>query len=81
MKKNLEEIRDELITETETAKAISEVMILLRTGVYGFEQHGVGFETVQNAFGLMAEVSETHANKLDILTDDLTDLQNDLKLK
>ena len=79
MKKNLEDIRDKLTNEVETAKALAEVMVLIRTGSYSFDQYEVTFETVQNFFGLMAEISERHVNSLDILTDDLMDLSNDLK--
>lgn len=81
MKKNLDEIRDELENEVETAKALTEVMILIHTGAYGFDQYEVTFETVQNFFGLMARVSEKHVHNLDILTDNLTDFHNELKVK
>ena len=81
MKKNLEDIREELENEVETAKALTEVMILIHTGAYSFDQYEVTFETVQNLFGLMAKISEKHVNKLDILTDDLADFYNDLKVK
>ena len=81
MKKNLEDIREELENEVETAKALNEVMILIHTGAYSFDNYEVKFETVQNLFGLMAKISEKHVNKLDILTDDLADFHNDLKVK
>ncbi len=81
MKNSLEDIRDELENEVETAKALTEVMILVHTGAYGFDQYEVTFESVQNLFGLMAKISEKHVNSLDILTDELTDFQNDLKVK
>lgn len=78
MKKNLEDIRDKLENEVETAKALTEVMILIHTGAYSFEQYEVTFETVQNLFCLMAKISEKHVHNLDILTDELVDFQNDL---
>lgn len=81
MKKTLEDIRDELENEAETAKALTEVMILIHTGAYGFDQYEVKFETVQNLFCLMAKISEKHVRNLDILTDDIADFQNDLKVK
>lgn len=81
MKKTLEDIRDELENEVETAKALTEVMILIHTGAYSFDNYEVTFETVQNFFCLMAKISEKHVNKLDILTDNLTDFNNDLKVK
>ena len=81
MKKTLEDIRDELENEVETAKALTEVMILIHTGAYSFDSYEVTFETVQNFFGLVAKISEKHVNKLDILTDDLTDFSNEIKSK
>ena len=81
MKKNLEDIREELENEVETAKALNEVMILIHTGAYSFDNYEVKFETVQNLFGLMAKISKKHVNKLDILTDDLADFQKDIKVK
>ena len=81
MKKTLEDIRDELENEVETAKALTEVMILIHTGAYSFDQYEVTFETVQSLFCLMAKISEKHVNKLDILTDDLADFSNEIKAK
>lgn len=81
MKKNLEDIRDKLENEVETAKALAEVMVLIHTGAYSFDRYEVTFENFQNFFGLMAEISEKHVNNLDILTDDLMDFSNDLKNK
>ncbi|MDE7279457.1 MAG: hypothetical protein K2N26_07010 [Oscillospiraceae bacterium] len=79
MKKNLEDIRDKLENEVETAKALAEAMILIHAGSYSFDQYEVMFENVQHFFGLMVEISENHVRSLDILTDDLTDFHNDLK--
>lgn len=79
MKKNLEDIRNKLEDEVRTAKALTEAIILIHTGSYGFDQYEVMFETVQNFFGLMAKISEKHVNTLDILTDDITDFCNALK--
>lgn len=81
MKKSLEDIRDELENEVETAKALTEVMILIHTDAYSFDNYEVTFETVQNLFCLMAKISEKHVNSLDILTDNLTDFNNELKAK
>lgn len=81
MKKTLEDIRDELVNEVETAKALNEVMILIHTGAYSFDNYEITFETVQNFFGLMAKISEKHVNKLDIMTDDLADFSNEIKVK
>lgn len=81
MEKDLEELREKLVKEVGTANAIAEFLILIHTGAYGFEHYDVNFEMVQNAFCLMADISEKHANKLEILTDDIANLQNDLKSK
>lgn len=81
MKKSLEDIRDKLENEVETAKALTEVMILIHAGSYSLDQYEVMFETVHNFFGLMAKISEEHVRNLDILTDDLMDFHNDLKTK
>lgn len=81
MKKNLEDIRNKLEDEVQTAKALTEAIILIHTGSYSFDQYEVMFETVQNFFGLMAKISEKHVNTLDILTDDITDICNELKVK
>ncbi len=81
MKKPLENIRNERENEVETAKALTEVMILIHTGAYSFDNYEVTFETVQNFFCLMAKISEKDVNKLDILTDNLTDFNNDFKVK
>ncbi len=81
MKKDLGEIRDDLVNEVDTAKAITEFLILIQTGAYSFEKYGITFETVQSAFCLMAKAAEDHARKLDLLTDDFADFQNDLKTK
>lgn len=79
MKQNLEDIRDKLENEVETAKALAEVMMLIHAGAYSLDQYEVMFESVQHFFGLMVEITENHVRSLDILTDDLTDLNNDLK--
>lgn len=79
MKKNLEDIINKLENETENAKALAEVMMLIHAGAYSFDQYEVMFENVQHFFGLMAEISEKHVRSLDILTDDLTDFRSDLK--
>lgn len=79
MKKNLTDIQNKLEDEVRTAKALTEAMILIHAGACGFDQYEVMFETVQDFFGLIARLSEEHANALDILTDDLTDFNFDLK--
>lgn len=81
MKNNLDDIRNKLENEAETAKSLTEVMMLIHAGAYSLDQYEVMFENVQHFFGLMAEVSENHARSLDIMIDDLTDLNNDLKIK
>ena len=81
MKKTLEDVRNKLEDEVQTAKALTEALIIIHTGSYSIDQYEVMFETVQNFFGLMAKISEKHAGKLDILIDDITDICNDLKAK
>lgn len=81
MKKNLEDIRNKLEDEVHTAKALTEAIVLIHTGSCSFDLHEVMFETVQDFFGLIAEISEKHVNTLEILTDDITDFCNDLKLQ
>lgn len=80
MKKNLKDIMNTLEDEVQTAKALAEAMILIHAGSRGFDTYEVMFETVQDFFGLMAEISENHVRSLDILTDDLMDIHNDLKV-
>lgn len=81
MKKNLEDIVNALESEIETAKALSQVMILIHAGSYSIDTYEIKFAEIQNFFGLMSKISEKHANNLDILTDELIDFSNDLKNK
>lgn len=81
MKKNLEEIREELEAEIDTAKALFEIMTLIHTGSYSFEKNEVTFETVKNAFFLFSQISFEHVRNLDDIANGLIDFENDLKIK
>lgn len=81
MKKNLEDIREELETEIDTARALAEIMILLHAGSYSFEKNEVTFDTVKNAFFLFSQISLEHVRSLDMIADGLIDIYNDLKTK
>lgn len=81
MKKNLEEIREELEIETDTARGLFEVMMLIHTGSYSFEKNEITFESVKNAFYLFSQISLEHVRNLDSITNELIDFYNDLKVK
>lgn len=81
MKKNLEEIREELETEIDTARALFEIMTLIHTGSYSFEKNEITFETVKNAFFLFSRISFEHVRNLDDIANGLIDFENDLKIK
>lgn len=81
MKKNLEDIREELETEIDTARALAEIMILLNAGSYSFEKNEITFESVKNAFWLISEISLEHVRNLDTVANELVDFHNDLKVK
>lgn len=81
MKKNLEEIREELEAEIDTAKALFEIMTLIHTGSYSFEKNEITFETVKNAFFLFSQISFEHVRNLDDIANGLIDFENDLKNK
>lgn len=81
MKKNLEEIREELETEIDTARALFEIMTLIHTGSYSFEKNEITFETVKNAFFLFSRISFEHVQNLDHIANGLIDFENDLKIK
>ena len=81
MKKNLDDIREELETELDTAQGLSEIMLLIHTGARCFEREEITFENVKNAFYLLAQLFEEHARNLDAIADKLVDFDNDLKIK
>lgn len=81
MKKNLEEIREELETEIDTARALFEIMTLIHTGSYSFEKNEITFESVKNAFSLFSQISFEHVHSLDTIANELIDFHNDLKNK
>ncbi|MCI9408612.1 MAG: hypothetical protein HFJ89_02225 [Oscillospiraceae bacterium] len=81
MKKNLEEIREELETEIDTARALFEIMTLIHTGSYCFEKNEITFESVKNAFFLFSQISLEHVHSLDTIANELIDFHNDLKNK
>lgn len=62
MKKNLEEIREELETEIDTARALFEIMMLIHTGSYSFEKNEITFKSVKNAFFLFSQISLEHVH-------------------
>ncbi len=81
MKNNLEAIRDKLENELDTAKGLSEIMLLIHTGICGYERNGITFKTVNNAFCLIAGICDSHVQSLDSLANELIDFQNDIKIK
>ena len=81
MTKNLEEIRDEFENEIDTAQGLSEIMLLIHTGTYGFEKNGITFQSVSRAFSLIAKLFDEHVRNLDMLANELIDLQNEIKVK
>lgn len=81
MKKNLEEIREELETEIDTARALFEIMTLIHTGSYSFEKNEITFKSVKNAFFLFSQISLEHVHSLDTIANELIDFHNDLKNK
>ncbi len=81
MKKNLEEIREELEAEIDTARALLEIMTLIHTGSYSFEKNEITFESVKNSFFLFSQISFEHVHSLDTIANELIDFHNDLKNK
>ena len=81
MKNNLEEIREELEAEIDTARALFEIMTLIHTGSYSFEKNEITFESVKNAFFLFSQISFEHVHSLDTIANELIDFHNDLKNK
>ena len=81
MKKNLEDIREDLEIEIDTAKALAEIMLLLHAGSYSFEKNEITFESVKNAFWMISQVSMEHVRNLDAVANELVDFHNDLKIK
>lgn len=81
MKKTLEDIRDELEDEIYIAESLSEIMLLLHTGIHGFARNGITFEKVSGAFSLIAKISDEHVRSLNGLANALIDFQNDLQTK
>ncbi len=79
MKNNLEAIGEKLETELETAKGLSEIMLLIHAGTGGYERNGITFESVNNAFGLILKIFYDHVQSLDLLANDLVDACNELK--
>ncbi len=81
MKNNLEDIRNKLENELDTAKGLSEIMLLISAGISGYERNGITFKTVSNAFCLIAGICDSHVQSLDSLANELIDFQNDIKIK
>lgn len=81
MKKNFEDIRDELENEIDTAQGLSEIMLLIHTGTYGFEKNGITFQSVSRAFSLIAKLFDEHVRNLDMLANELVNFQNELEVK
>ncbi len=79
MKNNLEAIGEKLETEIETAKGLSEIMLLIHAGTGGYERNGITFESVNNAFSLILKIFYDHVQSLDLLANDLVDACNELK--
>lgn len=77
MKKNFEDIRDKFENEIDAAQGLSEIMLLINTGIYGFEKNGVTFQSVSRAFSLIAKLFDEHVRTLDALANELVDFQND----
>lgn len=81
MKKNLEDIRDELETEIDTARALFEIMLLISKCCSSREKNETTFGSFENAFSLLSDTSAVHVRNLDSIANYLTDLYNDLKTK
>lgn len=81
MTKNFEDIRDEFENEIDTAQGLSEIMLLIHTGIGGFEKNGITFQSVSRAFSLIAKLFDEHVRSLDTLANELIDLQNESKIK
>lgn len=79
MKQNLEEIRQNLEDEIDTARALSEFMTLIHAGAYSFEKNEITFKNVKNAFSLFSQISSEHVHNLDMIADRLIDFYNDMK--
>lgn len=81
MKKNLDDIREELEIEIDTGRALAEIMTLLHAGSYSFEKNEITFESVKNVFWLISEIADNHVRSLDTVANELVDFHNDLKVK
>ncbi|MDE6745525.1 MAG: hypothetical protein K2J72_02675 [Oscillospiraceae bacterium] len=81
MKKNLDDIRENLEIEIDTAKALSEIMVLLHAGSHSFDQNEITFNAVKNVFELISEIADNHVRNLDTVANELVDFHNDLKIK
>lgn len=81
MKKNLDDIRENLEIEIDTAKALSEIMVLLHASSRSFDQNEITFNAVKNVFELISEIADNHVRNLDTVANELVDFHNDLKTK
>lgn len=78
MKKTLDDIRQELEVEIDTAEGLSEIMLLIHTSTQSLD---ITFEKIANAFYLIIQLFEEHVRNLDHIASGLVDLDNDLKVK
>lgn len=79
MKKSLEDIRDELEIEIDTARALFEIMLLINKCCSSSEKNETTFGSFENAFSLLSDTSEVHVRNLDSIANCLADPDNDLK--
>lgn len=81
MKKNLEDIRQEVEIELDLAQGLSEIMLMICAGSKSFDRKDVTFEKTSGAFCLITELLENHVQSLDDIADAILDFENDLKIQ
>ena len=81
MKKNLEDIREDLEIEIDTAQGLSEIMLIIGANSRSFERNGITFENISSAFSLIAKLFDEHVQNLNTLANKLVDFHNDIKVK
>ena len=81
MKKTLDDIRQELEVEIDTAEGLSEIMLIIHAGAHNLDRKDISFKKVSEAFLLIAQLLEEHTNCLNNVANGLVDFDNDLKIK
>lgn len=79
MKKNLDDIRQELEIEIDTAEGLSEIMLIIHAGANSLDRKDITFKKVSEAFLLIAQLLDEHTQNLDNVANGLVDFDNDLK--